>query len=105
MTIQGSPHVGDTTRIFLQLLLPDNTPFDLTTATLKEFHVLTPSGVVKTWAATFLTTGIDGWLYYDCAHLLDLNEPGEWKVQPYIEMPVAQFTHADIFGFTVLANI
>ena len=103
-TINPTPHVGDTVRIEIWIRDLDNMPLPINTATVKQFHIKPPTGATMVKTATFITTGADGGLYYECLNT-DLSVDGEWKVQAYIEIPVAKQYHADIFGFTVLANV
>ena len=61
---------------------------DLDTATKTEFHVISPTGILKTWTATIVGpkiryVSVDG----------DLNEPGTWRVVPYIEWGPEQHQH------------
>jgi hypothetical protein len=102
--VDQHPHVGDTLRILIVILDVDNKAMDISAATVKEFHAKPPTGATRTWTASFLTGGVDGILYYHCA-VADLDQPGPWKVQAYIEIPVAEQWHADVYGFEVLANL
>lgn len=61
---------------------------DLDTATTKEFHAISPSGVLKTWTATVVGTKIR----YSTVQG-DLDEQGIWRIVPYIEWSPSTYQH------------
>lgn len=80
-------HVGDVgTRFRLTLEDGDGNPVNIATATVKRLDFRKPDGTTLERAASFLTNGSDGVIYYDTVQG-DIDHVGRWMVQPYIEMP------------------
>jgi hypothetical protein len=59
-----------------------STPFNISTASVKEIWFGAPSGEAKKKTADFVTDGSDGQLSYVLVEG-DIDEEGEWDVQAY----------------------
>ena len=95
-------HKGDTTTI--RRTIYDGTDVvDISSATVKQFKLRSPSGVTVTKDGVFTTDGTDGKLEYTCP-TSELDEVGVWQSQIYIEMP-GWTGHTDIQSFMVYANL
>lgn len=91
-----------------QVTITENgTAVDISSATAKEIRFKKPDGsatVVK--AATFLTDGSDGIMYYDSeAGFLDVI--GGWRFQGYVVLvtPRAWDGYSEVKAFTVHDNV
>lgn len=76
---------------------------DVSTATVKQIIFSSPTGVASAKTATFATDGKDGKIRYTLAEG-DLNAPGQWTLQGYIEMPAWQ-GHTSVVRLPVDANL
>ena len=97
-------HVNDVGTLF-KVTVWDGTasPLNISTATVKQLRFLMPTGASFMRSASFITDGSDGGLKY-ISVTGDLPTPGDWIVQPYIEIPSACW-HGSQTSFEVYSNI
>lgn len=76
---------------------------DISTATLMQIRFKKPDLSVVVQTAAFSTDGTDGKLKYTSV-LGDLDQPGDWRLQGYVEMPAWQ-GHTSIGEFDVEPNL
>ena len=79
------------------------TPFNLSSATDLELIFNSPSGVVKTKTASFVTDGSDGKIKYITVDG-DLDEVGLWRLQARVVLPLGSWS-TDIGTFKVYENL
>ena len=72
----------------------------LASATVRQVIARTPRGTKKTWTAT--QEGLNSIKYTTAAG--DLDQPGEWRLQAYIEMPGWK-GFGDVVSLTVKAAL
>ena len=77
------------------------TSFDLEGYSRVELQVTKPSGTVDIWSPT-VTTVSTGVLTYETVSG-DLDEPGKYRVQPYIEFSDGDKRYGDAYDFIVLS--
>jgi hypothetical protein len=90
-------------RLVLELMELD-TPLDISDATTITHCFRAPSQADKTFAATFLTDGTDGKIYYDLA-TGDLDEIGGWKISAQVIGPTYNRKSPSFGIFNVIAPI
>ncbi len=81
----------------------DGVAVDLSTASVKNIRLIKPDQTVLEKAASFYTEGTDGIVTYTTI-LNDLDQPGRWTVQVYVEMGSAKW-HTSTQVFDVIANV
>lgn len=79
-------------------------PVDLSTATVKNYIISKPNGLVLTKAASFTTNGTDGKLSYPTT-TGDLDTIGRYRIQVYLTFPAGYIGPSDIGSFWVGANL
>ena len=83
LTIVSAKAIGVTINL---RILEDGDPVDISTATVKQIRLTTPSGKIKTFAAEFATNGTDGRLKYLTTATTDIPEAGAYSLRAYLEM-------------------
>lgn len=80
--------VGDSgINIILYILQDDGTPFDVSTATVKQIIFVTPHAVVIPKDASFVTDGSDGRIRYTINSTDFIDSAGRWLVYAYVSGP------------------
>ena len=97
-------HKGDVGTIIEITVKDDSVAIDVSGVSLKQFKFQKPDGSVTTKTAAFKTDGTDGILTYTTI-VDDLDIPGAWDVQAYIEWSAGWKGHSDISTFTVYDNV
>lgn len=97
MSCEATPHVG---QVGLALVVEfidsaDETAIDVSTSTVRYIYLTSPSGVTTRKTAALDTTGADGKIRYTTASDADLNEPGVWLIQGYVEIASEKFSGAE----------
>ena len=64
MSCSSEIHVNDNTR-FVLTIEETCVAVDISTASVKTIYITKPSGIVLTRSALFVTTGVDGQIYWD----------------------------------------
>lgn len=85
-------HVGDVGTIFQVTIVEKDgvTPVPIGSATLKKIYFRKPTGTKLAKTATLLTDGSDGIMF--CTGVSgDIDIPGTWMMQGYIEIPGGKF--------------
>jgi hypothetical protein len=82
----------------------DNVEVDVSSASLVQLVVKSPSGVKKTFTGSFVTDGVDGKVQYVTTSSSDLDETGTWTAQFVISISGGQ-TPTGIFTFVVSKNV
>jgi len=89
-------HVGDIGSTLRILVLDGIVPFDISSATKKDFVLKPPIGAKKTIATIVFTQppdgagdGSDGLLDWLTMVVGDLDEAGSWEVQVDLDVPAA----------------
>lgn len=77
---------------------------DVSTATAKTLKIERPDGTVLSKTASFTTDGTDGQLEYSTISG-DLDQPGEWRGQFYLEFGATQAFHTDQFPLPIGSNL
>ena len=91
MTETQKIHVGDIGTIFrLTIKDPSGEPIDVSTATTKYIYFLKPDGSKVAKTAEFYTDGEDGIIQYTSIED-DIDTPGNWGVQGWVEKPEGEF--------------
>jgi hypothetical protein len=76
---------------------------NISLATVKRFIIKKPNGTILTKDAVFTTNGQDGLIHYHTM-LGDLDLPGDYKIQSYLETPTFS-GYSSITGFSVILNL
>lgn len=103
MSGQVQLRVGDVASIIRVTVKDAGVALNLSTATVKQLKLKKPSGTVVVKDAIFATDGVNGQLQYETL-AGDLDVPGPWMVQVYIEMGTQKF-HTTMFSLPVSANL
>lgn len=107
MSCQPVPRVGSTVRLVARLVDDDGTatppPLDVSAATTKTIYLTDPNGVTTAHAATFLTDGSDGKIYYKCLPT-DLDTVGIWRIQGFVAFASGDEYSSDEETFEVKAS-
>lgn len=80
----SNPKVGSTPK-FIVVVIENGAPKNISSATAKIIYLRKPNGSVLVKQAGFTTNGDDGKIEYKCV-ASDLDMPGKWRVQGYVEM-------------------
>lgn len=96
-------HVGDIGTVLEVTLYDSGSVVDVSSATVKQIILEKPDGTAVTKTASFTTDGADGKLRYTTI-ANDLDAPGDWNLQVYVEMPAGKWK-SDVGVFTVLPNL
>lgn len=96
-------HVGDVGTVLQITLTRDGATFDLSTATVKTFTLISPTHVKQLKTAAFTNSGSDGKVQYTTI-AGDLNEPGVWTMQAHVELSIGIWS-SDVVPFTVAQNL
>ena len=95
-------HKGDVTTL-VGTIKDGGVVVDVSSATLMQIKLESPTGVVATKTAVFDTDGTDGRIKY-LTSISDLIEVGMYKFQGFVT--ITGFSgHSDIVNFDVLDNI
>lgn len=84
-------------------IMEDGAAVDISSASTKEIHIRKADGTLLEYAATFLTDGTDGIIYYDTI-LGDLDTVGTYKIQAKIITAAGTF-YSEVSDFRVYCNI
>jgi len=95
-------HLSDSGARLILTLSDSGTVVDISTASVKQFKIRKPSGELLTVDCSFVDDGTDGQLKYDFDD--ELDEPGAWSVQAYIELTTWQ-GHSEVEFFDVSPNV
>jgi hypothetical protein len=79
-------HVGDIGTDLEITVTENSVALDISTAAVRQIILRKPSGASLTKTATFSTDGVDGKIYYSTISG-DIDIPGIWGAQAYIELP------------------
>lgn len=97
-------HVGDVGTAFTATVKDEEEAVvDLSDADVLQLWFLKPDQTTLTKTATLVTDGTDGKIRYTTQNG-DLDQPGNWKVQAYVEYNGNKL-HSDITRFKVHANV
>jgi hypothetical protein len=97
-------HVGDIgTRFTVTVTNAAGTAVDISTAITKQIWFKPFGATTQKKAATFVTDGTNGQIYYDAVDGF-LATVGEWEMQAYIVMPTGTW-YSDITRFDVVDNL
>lgn len=100
----GEIHVGDTdTALVVRVVDESGAAVDVSAASVRRILLRRPGGTLLTRAAVNDTTGTDGKIRYQTA-AADLDVPGQWAVQGYVEVGSAKF-HTAWEWFPVEKNL
>ena len=91
-------HVNDV-GLVLEGTITDSGAVDISSATLKQIWLESPSGSSTGYSAAFKTDGTDGIMQYTTI-IGDLNSAGTWKIQGKVTISGKTF-HSDVTTFTV----
>jgi hypothetical protein len=95
----------------LQVFVPEednadtSVPEDLSGLDTKTIEIRSPSGVIKTFTAAFVTDGTDGLIEYVTDDEADLDEVGSWKIQAFIGWTGGYNGYVDYGSFAVKKNL
>ena len=95
----------------LQVFIPEednpntSVPEDLSGLDVMNIEVRSPSGTIKTFAASFVTDGTDGLIEYVTVADTDLDEVGTWKIQAFIGWTGGFNGYVDYGSFAVKKNL
>lgn len=97
----SNPKVGD-----YPVRFTCNLGTDISSATVKQINFKKGGGsILGPKTATFTTDGTDGLMYYDTVSG-DLDEPGNWQVEPHIKDAGPTFEYkGQTASFTVDAEL
>ena len=96
--------VGDIGTQFKVTIKDGTSVVDISSATsTKQIILKKPDGTKLTKAATFLSDGTDGIMYYSTVDG-DLDVPGVWKLQGKVVITGGPFS-TDIYSFKVHRNL
>jgi hypothetical protein len=97
-------HCGDAGVSIGIRVVENGVPVDISSATLMRIYLKSPDGdTVKCMTAGFKTDGSDGILEYVTV-AVDLDEPGEWTIQGFVEFGVYSLW-TDMGKFLVECNV
>lgn len=99
----GEVRVADIGTVFRATVQDGGTEVDVSAATLRRLIFRKPNGTLLTKTATLTTDGTDGQIEYATV-TGDLDTPGRWMVQGYVEIGSGRW-HTDISQFTVHKNL
>ena len=83
----------------------DGSDLDISAATTKTLRFTSPVGTSTDVTAGFLTTGTDGRLSYTTTATTELDEYGEWEVQPYVSDGGGLQVWGPVYTFEVHENL
>jgi len=95
--------VDDVKLRLILTIIEDDAAVNVSTCTIKNIILKSPSGVKTTHTASFLTDGSEGKIYYDTASG-DIDEAGTWKLQGYVEIASGAY-YTTIESFRVNCNL
>ena len=78
----------------------DNVIVNISGAATKEIIFRSPAGLLKPFAATFVTDGIDGQIEYKTL-AGDIDEVGTWEWQPHVLISAGNEWYSDPVEFVV----
>ncbi len=104
MACESQIHVGNKNVDFVITITEDCLPIDVSTATVKTIYFTKPDGSTLTKTALFVTDGTDGQIHYSTIDG-DLDQPGLWKIQAYIELGTGSLYSSVIKTFKVFCNL
>lgn len=76
--------VGSTPKLIV-VVMEGGTAKNVSGASTKIIYLRKPNGVVLVRPADFTTNGSDGKIEYKCT-VEDLDRPGKWRIQGYVEL-------------------
>ena len=95
--------VGDVGTTFVMSITSCSAVVDVSSAIVKSIIFVKPDGTKLTRSAVFTTDGTDGKIEYATVDG-DIDTPGAWRTQGYIEAPNGKW-HTTIDTFTVEENL
>lgn len=104
MTCESQIHVGNKNVDFIITITEDCLPIDISAATVKLIYFTKPDRSVIVKTALFVTDGTDGQIHYSTVDG-DLDQPGLWKIQAYIELGSGSAYSSIIKTFKVFCNL
>lgn len=104
MACESQIHVANKNVDFVITITEDCIPIDISAATTKLIYFTRPDGSLLTKTALFVTDGTDGQIHYATIEG-DLDQPGLWKIQAYIELGGGSVYSSVIHGFKVFCNL
>jgi hypothetical protein len=96
-------HVNDIGTRFLATIKDDGIVVDVSSASVINMIFKQPDDQVMYKAASLLTDGTDGKIYYDTV-AGDLDEAGQYKLQGRVSLPSGTY-YTDIYTFQVHCNL
>lgn len=94
-------HVGDIGTVFEATIKDqDGAVVDVSTAAVRQLLFKKPDGTVVPKTATLVTSGVDGKVKYVTGVAGDIDQPGEWFLEGYVEIGSGKW-HSDVLAFTV----
>lgn len=87
----------------IHTIYEDGAVLDISSATVKQIILQTPTGVSTTYTASFVTDGTDGKIYYETVSG-ELNIAGTWKTQGKIVISGGTY-RSPVQSFRVNNNI
>lgn len=96
-------HVNDVGTRFLATIKDDGDVVDVSNASVINMIFKQPDDQIVHKAASLLTDGTDGKIYYDTV-AGDLDEAGQYKLQGRVSLPSGTY-YTDIYTFQVHCNL
>jgi hypothetical protein len=104
MAINSDVHVGDIGTAFLFTIKDGNNIVDISANTLLQIILDKPDKTQVTKTGSLYTDGTDGILKWTTTLSTDLDIPGWWIAQAYIEIGTNHW-HSSTIRFRVLSNL
>jgi hypothetical protein len=98
-----SIRVGDKGTEFRAIITDEGVVVDISSAVVLQLIFKKPSGARLVVNAELYTDGVDGTIYYNTVEG-DIDEPGIWKLQSYVEIGSAGYS-STVGSFKVECNL